>query len=209
MYLEKHIQRKGLSFSTYLQEMRNWQDRLSKLPVFTDRKTIMSYEGHGSKQYFRAISASLPTAYKFRKRSRRPGKDLFNVGLNYAMGIMYKEVETSLLKAGLDPYISFAHGDTENKPAFTFDFIEPYRPWVVFVVTRICQKKKLVWEHVEKRGKGYWLNKGGKQVIIEDLNQYLHQIVVKKRLKRSRKVHLYLEAKALTQFLLDFNFTKR
>jgi CRISPR-associated protein Cas1 len=73
----------------------------------------------------------LPDKYGFAGRTGRGATDPVNAALNYAYGILYGQIERSLVLAGLDPFAGFLHVDRPGKPSLTLDFIEEFRPVVV------------------------------------------------------------------------------
>lgn len=100
------------------------------------------------------------------KRTRRPAKDPLNALINYGYGMLYGEVESAVLTAGLDPHIGVMHRETYNKPAFVFDAIEPFRPWIDRLVAElaISGEMKSTWFEIAKDS--VWLAKEGKRTFI-------------------------------------------
>jgi CRISPR-associated protein Cas1 len=95
------------------------------------RQELMGFEGHAAQRYWSAIRAILPEKYGFNGRIGRGATDPINALLNYGYGILYGQVERSLVLAGLDPFAGFLHVDRPGKPSLTLDFIEEFRPVVV------------------------------------------------------------------------------
>ena len=65
------------------------------------------------------------------KREHRGARDVVNCSLNYGYGILYAQVESAILLAGLDPYAGFLHVDRPGKPSLVLDLIEEFRAPVV------------------------------------------------------------------------------
>lgn len=95
------------------------------------RQELMGIEGHGAQKYWKAVKQILPEKYQFTGRKGRGATDPINAALNYSYGILYGQVERSLVLAGLDPFAGFLHVDRPGKPSLTLDFIEEFRPVVV------------------------------------------------------------------------------
>lgn len=165
--------------------------------------SLRGLEGNSGRIYFQTLSACLPEAYQFAKRSRRPAEDMFNALLNYAYGMLYGMVEGALIKAGLDPYLGVFHRDEYNRPVLAFDFIEPFRIWAEYVVVRLCMEQAIFVEYFDREQGGYWLNPDGKRLLIHAMNDYLGEVVDLRGLSRSRQVHIELEAQALAQVLKE------
>ncbi len=135
-------------------------------------ETLRGLEGTAGRLYFEALSQALPEAQRFNGRSFRPASDAFNAFLNYGYGVLYSRVEKALMIAGLDPYVGFLHRDDYNQKSMVFDFIEPYRIQVDAVVFRLFSGKKVNQSHLMALAQGVSLNKEGKQLLIEKLNDY-------------------------------------
>jgi len=130
----------------------------------------LGYEGAGGKIYFETINYIIPDRFKFEGRSRNPAKDEFNALLNYGYGVLYSMVEKACIIAGLDPYVGFIHTDNYNKKSLVFDLIEMFRIWVDETVVYLFSSRKVKREHFDKIKNGLSLNKEGKALLIEALN---------------------------------------
>jgi CRISPR-associated protein Cas1 len=137
------------------------------------RLTIMGLEGTASRLYFQLLSQLMPENYKFKGRSRNPAEDEFNCLLNYAYGVLYGLVERAILLAGLDPYIGLLHTDNYAKKSLVFDLIERYRSWADEVVFFLFPSHKVTSDLFKRLENGFFLEKPGKAVLIEELNKFL------------------------------------
>lgn len=159
---------------------------------------LRNLEARASRRYWQAITRALPEPYRFDKRSQHPARDMFNCLLNYGYGMLYGIVEGALIQAGLDPYLGFFHRDEYNRPSLAFDCIEPYRVWVDYVVIKLCMDQVIFREFFEiDDGGAYWLAPSGKQLLIPSVNEYLAEVVPMDGQSRSRREHIYREARAL------------
>ncbi|WP_034438966.1 CRISPR-associated endonuclease Cas1 [Clostridium ihumii] len=135
------------------------------------RGKLEGHEGYSAKIYFNTLGKLIPEKYSFKGRSKNPAEDKFNCMLNYAYGILYSNVEKACVIAGLDPYIGIMHTDNYNKTALVFDLIEMYRGYMDEIVFLLFSKRKVKESMFDKiQGGGYWLNKEGKQLLIEAVN---------------------------------------
>ncbi|HAI75918.1 MAG TPA: CRISPR-associated endonuclease Cas1 [Microscillaceae bacterium] len=176
----------------------------TSLALHTQAATLRGWEGTASRNYFAALSLALPEVYQFSERSRRPAKDLFNALLNYLYGILYSQVEGALIKAGIDPAIGVWHADEYNKPVLAYDFIEPYRVWADTVAFRLCQQYALQTADTIPEKNGVWLAPSGKKTAVTHFNAYMEEIIPSRNLRRTRLVHIQLEAQELAQRLLQY-----
>ncbi|GAB2801419.1 hypothetical protein GCM10027275_54440 [Rhabdobacter roseus] len=194
-----------------LQTLRHYKNKI-RYHQAPDRAELFGsfrgFEGIMSKHYFRALSELLPEAYRFERRSRQPAADAFNALLNYAYGMLYAHIETALIKAGLDPFVGVMHRDEYNRPVLVYDLIEPYRLWADFVVCHLCQQEVVTADFFEvQNGTHYWLDQPGKRILIQSMNDYLHELVVLDGLSRSRLVHLEREAQQLAARLKKYEYS--
>jgi CRISPR-associated protein Cas1 len=95
------------------------------------REQILAIEGRAAQRYWEALGAVIPESYGWPGRVTRGARDPINAALNYGYGILYGQVERSLVLAGLDPYGGFIHADRPGKPSLVLDLIEEFRAVVV------------------------------------------------------------------------------
>lgn len=168
--------------------------------------TLRGWEGVASKIYFESINLFLPDEYKFEKRSQNPAMDVANALLNYGYGVLYGKIESSLIKAGIDPYIGVMHRDDYNRPVLVYDIIELYRIWVDYVVFSLLMQKAVTDEHYSMREDGScWLEALGRRVLIQSVNDFLEEIVNKDGLQRSRMTQINLYCQDLAQKFKKYN----
>ena len=163
-------------YITGLEEIKN---KLEAISGTTEelRGTIMGLEGAAGKIYFEALSFIMPDRYKFEGRSKMPAKDEFNCLLNYAYGVLYSMVEKACIIAGLDPYVGLIHTDHYNKKSMVFDLIEMYRIFAEETVVYLFSQRKVKQEYFDQVPNGLTLNKEGKAVLIEALNENLDKTI--------------------------------
>ncbi|MEL7340259.1 MAG: CRISPR-associated endonuclease Cas1 [Bacteroidota bacterium] len=168
------------------------------------QRGIMGVEGGIARSYWRQLGKSLPEAYAFEKRSRKPAKDNFNAALNYLYGMLYSVVEGAIFAAGLDPHLGLLHSDEYNKPVLAFDLIEPFRPFVDRLLMEECFIHALEDSHFTRNQYGLFLNKSGKAYLIPLFNDHLRKEV--KWLGRSTrfKNHIMYLAARLAQRIRTF-----
>jgi CRISPR-associated protein Cas1 len=106
-------------------------------------EAVRSAEAQIGRHFWEAYFGALEHREASEKRTRRPAEDPLNALINYGYGMLYGEVESATLTAGLDPHIGFLHRDEYGKPSFVFDAIEPFRPWVDRLIAELVIGGKL------------------------------------------------------------------
>lgn len=169
---------------------------------------IMGLEGSIAKIYWSMVSHYLPKPFQFAKRSRRPSLDAFNALLNYGYGMLYGVVEGATLATGLDPYLGFLHSDEYNKPTFTFDLIEAFRPWVDELIVQLILEQRIKTNYFTVKENTWLLSKKGKQFLIPAFNQWLHKKrkFGQKILSHKNQIHDF--AGRFAQYLRHYKFTE-
>ncbi len=162
-----------------IEKMISFETKILELDSSTTnfREIIMAYEGNSSRHYYNVLSTLIPNEFKFEGRSKQPAKDEFNALLNYAYGILYNKVEKAIILAGLDPFVGLLHSDRNNRLTFVFDFIEPFRFLATKTVFSLFSKKKINKTYFDKVPNGLTLNKEGKKILIEGINDTFEQRV--------------------------------
>lgn len=163
----------------YITNIETMKDRITALDGTLDqmRGKVMGFEGMSSRYYFDALRIVMPDKWKFNGRSRNPAADGFNCLLNYGYGVMYSMVEKGCIIAGLDPYVGFLHTDNYNKKSLVFDLIEMYRIYVDRTVVNLFSKRKVNDGLFDSIPNGLTLNKEGKAVLIQALNETLDKSI--------------------------------
>jgi CRISPR-associated protein Cas1 len=171
--LKKNRPEKKDELAEYVSNIEAMKNQLAALDGTLDqmRGTIMGFEGMSSRYYFDALRTVMPEKWKFNGRSRNPSVDGFNCLLNYGYGVLYSMVEKGCIISGLDPYIGFLHTDNYNKKSLVFDLIEMYRIYADRTVVNLFSKRKVNDDLFDNIPNGLTLNKDGKAVLIQALNE--------------------------------------
>jgi len=106
-------------------------DQLEGEKIDEIRENILNIEGRAASIYWNTMANLVPEEMEWPGRVGRGAQDPLNSGLNYGYGILYGQIERSILLAGLDPYAGFVHTDRAGKPSLVFDLIEEFRQQVV------------------------------------------------------------------------------
>lgn len=191
-----------------INSMEDYKNKISKAEgsaISEIAPTLRGWEGAAGRKYFQTIGALLPSEYQFENRSRMPARDPFNCLLNYAYGILYGKVEGALIKAGLDPYVGIFHRDDYNRPALVFDFMEPYRIWMDYVVVQLCTSRSFPEDSFLQNQEtgGLLLSAIAKRILIQSVNDYLSEIVEEGDKARSRQTLMEQDAHKLAKTFLN------
>jgi len=95
------------------------------------RGQFLSIEGRASHAYWQNIALILEGKIDFPGREHRGADDPVNSMLNYGYGILYSQIWSAVLLAGLEPFAGFMHVDRPGKSSLVLDLIEEFRQPVV------------------------------------------------------------------------------
>lgn len=183
-----------------LEELRKKVSRLKGEKVDDIASKLRGLEGAASEQYFKALDLCLPEDHRFNGRSQHPAWNYSNALLNYAYGILYRDVESALIEAGIDPYIGILHVDQHQRPVLVYDMIEKYRVWADYVVVNLLRQRIVSSEMFSASADGsYWLEGMGKRILLQAMSEYMSQVIKIKGTARTRKTHIDLFAQKLAQ----------
>lgn len=166
-------------------------ESLANTPLNEARQRLMAAEAVAARYYWQALSELLPKEVAFEKRSRMPAEDPFNAALNYLYGMLYGIVEGSLFAVGLDPHLGLLHADEYNKPVLAFDFIEPFRPWLDWLLIQQIRAKAVSAALFKRAGGGVLLDQPGKMFFIPLFNNWLREERLWGGVKRTHRTHIY------------------
>ena len=167
---------------------------------------LRAQEAQASKQYWETVAASLAEYITVPGRVKRGADDPFNICLNYLYGILYGQVEASLLMAGADPYMGIMHINRHARPALAFDHIEPFRPWVDKLVMELFMHRFGDAANFEQGPeKKYQFTAAGKKTLINAYFSLMEErsYLGGKRIKN--KDHLHQLSGELVATLNKFN----
>lgn len=95
------------------------------------REILMGFEGSAANRYWDAVGQIIRDRVNFPGRHHRGASDPVNCMLNYGYGILYAQVWSAILRAGLEPFAGFLHTDRPGKPSLVLDLTEEFRSPVV------------------------------------------------------------------------------
>lgn len=161
------------------------------------RHQLMGIEGNAARHYWQAVGYVLPSAYHWTGRIGRGARDPINSLLNYGYGILYSQVERSLVLAGLDPYGGFLHADRPGKPSLVLDLIEEFRQVAVDRVVIGLATRDFTIEQ-DEAGR---LSEDVRRTFAEHILKHLDAQVRQNGKRYPIRVMLQMQARHLASFL--------
>ena len=128
---------------------------------------LRGMEGAATAAYFGVLGQFLPTHFPFIKRTRRPPKDPVNAMLSFAYTLLASDMESTLLRVGLDPYVGCLHVVDYGRPSVALDVMEEFRPVIVdALVLDLFNHGQMKPEDFENRDEGVFLCGEGRTRLI-------------------------------------------
>ena len=163
------------------------------------KNRLMGIEGVVSRLYYNEISKLLAEKWKFKTREHINAKEPYNIVLNYLYGILYRKLETIIIKEGLDPTIGIIHSEGNKKLPFLYDFIEKYR-FLAFELAFDLFNKKIIKESFFENEK---LTVEGKKIISNHFREILTETQRYKSKNFKREDIIRLELKNIKKIILE------
>lgn len=161
------------------------------------RSELMGVEGRAAQRYWGAVKLVTPEKYGFPGRLGRGATDAVNSALNYSYGILYGQIERSLVLAGLDPYAGFLHVDRPGKPSLTLDFIEEFRTAIVDRTVLGLANKGVQFEQDEEG----LLSKGTRRMLAEKIRERLDSPALFEGKRHKLAAVIQMQARHIATFL--------
>jgi group II intron reverse transcriptase/maturase/CRISPR-associated endonuclease Cas1 len=146
-YLKRHEAFRE-AFPAFLEKM----DRLAETSLTLKhdnldefRQKMFAIEGQASALYWEIVEILIQSKTSFQGRKHQGATDLFNSMLNYGYGMLYARVTESIIRAHLNPCLSYLHKPEGNRPSLVFDLIEEFRQQAVdrVVIALVMKNKNL------------------------------------------------------------------
>lgn len=113
------------------------------------RLKMFAIEGQASANYWDMVEILIRSKTSFQGRERQGATDLVNSMLNYGYGMLYARVAESIIRARLNPCLSYLHKPEGNRPSLVFDLIEEFRQQAVdrVIIALVIKNKNLKIEN--------------------------------------------------------------
>jgi len=143
---------------------------------------LRGIEGAAARAYFGALpcvmSDQIPELLCPETRTRHPARDRFSALLNYAYGMLYRQVLGSIQAVGLHPGVGFFHRPRSSAQALALDLMELFRVPLADmpVIAAINRKTFNADDDFQVMRESVSLRDGGRRKLIT---------IVERRLKES------------------------
>jgi len=173
-YYERHHSNENLkngikAFSEWITEMNE----------ATDVPMLLTIEARARQLYYSLFHEIIDDpAFRFTKRTRRPPKDPLNALISFGNVFLYNRIATENQKTSLDIRIGFVHATNRRSQSLNLDIADLFKPLIVdrAIFTIINRHMIHASDHFEKtEDGGIYLNKEGKQIFINELENKVYQ----------------------------------
>jgi len=148
----------------------------------SSRQSLLGIEGAAASAYFSRFGSLLKVAegtFTFEGRNKRPPRDPVNSTLSYLYGILAKELFTTVLAAGFEPYLGFYHQPKYGRPALALDMMEEFRPVIAdSTAFTLFNKKELTDKDFIRTGIGISLTPEAKRKVVAGYEQRMQKDIV-------------------------------
>jgi len=199
-YLKKNQELKDLfpDFSHRMKKLYADTKNIKHMLLDDYRLKFFAIEGQASSAYWDMVEILIKAKSSFKGRERQGAGDLVNCMLNYGYGILYARITEAILKAGLNPCLSYLHKPEGTRLSLVFDLIEEFRQQAVDrVVIALIMKNKMLKENNGMLDD--YTRKTLAQKVIDRMNSI--------ELFRKRECRFFeiiqFQAKALVNYLTD------
>lgn len=127
---------------------------------------LMLSEARIRKEYYALLDTVLPSFWSIVKRERRPPRRPADAVLGFANGILYAKVAGWIHRAGLDPRISYIHGESRARNPLALDLAEIMKASLSESVLLDIAASGSERSLVAQVGDGVYLNEKGRKTVI-------------------------------------------
>ena len=161
-----------------LESMGRLVDRAEGAPSM---QSLLGLEGAAAEVYFGRLGSMLKSSsgFSFQNRNKRPPRDPVNTVLSYLYGILAKELFSTVLAAGFDPYLGFYHQPRYGRPALALDMMEEFRPIIAdSTALTLFNKDELTESDFIKTGIGISLTPEARKKVVAGYERRMQTEVI-------------------------------
>lgn len=130
---------------------------------------LLGIEGTAARLYFAAFTAMIATAqypmiadFDVNGRARRPPPDILNCLLSFCYSLLVKDLVSTCLGVGLDPFLGVMHRPRFGRPALALDLAEEFRPLIAeSIVINLLNNGEMHEKHFVRRSQRVALTPDG------------------------------------------------
>jgi CRISPR-associated protein Cas1 len=164
-------------------------DRLKDLAGVAEKAesaaSLLGIEGTAARIYYGSFARMLrPPSdlarweFDFNGRNRRPPRDPLNALLSLAYALLTKDLTTTLVAVGFDPFLGFFHRPRYGRPALALDLMEEFRPLIADSVVLVAVNTGVIRSgDAIRRGIGVALTDGARARFIEVYERRMDELV--------------------------------
>jgi CRISPR-associated protein Cas1 len=144
-------------------ETKSFMSEARTLPHAETVDEVRSIEARAAELYWRAFQKAVPSKLEFRSRSSKARRRQYNASdpvnalLNYGYAFLQSAVRRAVNMTGLDASLGYLHEDQPATTPLVYDFQEPYRWLVDYVVLRMVVSRAFSWDDFYFTGDDYRL----------------------------------------------------
>lgn len=146
------------------------------------------------KDYYAKLDTVLPGFWSIVKRGRQPPKRPADAILSFCNGLLYAKMAGWIHRAGLNPRISYLHGQARAKNPLALDLAEilkaPLSEAILLEVAGSSKESSLVTDVNE----GVYLNEKGRKFVIKNLEEMLERSVQPEGTEREDEIERWAQA---------------
>lgn len=167
---------------------------------------MLLVEGRARQLYYQMFNEICRNEdFRFVKRTRQPPQDPLNSMISFGNVYLYSRFATEIGKTSLDIRIGFVHSATYRNQTLNLDLADIYKPIVIDrVIFSMINKGMIKKERHFESGPegGVYLNKVGKRLFIEELDQKIYQKLTIGNETKSYDTRIREEVRNLLRFVL-------
>lgn len=118
-----------------------------KLDQADDLEQVRGIEGYGARLFYSVFGLLIYGDFRFNGRNRRPPRDPVNALLSFVYTLFTNEVQNSVKRTGLDPYLGALHEIAPGRPSLACDLVEEWRVFGERLVLTLINRKVVRPEH--------------------------------------------------------------
>lgn len=177
---------------------------VDKIDGCEDSGSLMGVEGFSTNEYYSALMKIIPSNLNFNGRNRNPPMDPVNALLGYGYGILYANIRSAIVKAGLSPYFGVLHSTYRDQEALVYDLIEEFRqPVVDRAVLTIIARKQVTPDDFKITTQGCIINNNFKKQYAGIILTRLEQEYLYDGVKQIFSEIIYMQAKKLATAIFE------
>ena len=151
-----------------------------ELPPAIEGETVQELllsEARFRKEYYTLLDTVLSPFWSIVKRERRPPRRPADAILGFANGLLYAKMAGWIHRAGLDPRISYIHGESRARNPLALDLAEVMKASlsesILLDIAGTGKERSLIAEV----GEGVYLNEKGRKTIIQSIENMLKRSI--------------------------------